>query len=257
MTSQTTLASNTKSLIVVCEAMSLTLRARHKLLFKGRSNKYLGDVYTLSDSDHFKVSSELIVHSTVKYADYDDSKNKPFFYLSSPKDKEQNNEISKLYSFLEQNPTRALLLYFDSSGSSCLIGIPEQHETTLIGMRCLKCYIVDHKQPAPLQSTIGHKRQVEDITPAQSEQTIAASHYNDLVRDKATRHMSQIYHMRNLNNFLKTELINMAAETAAPVQNATNSRHSRDLNGVRVIDFGCGMGGDIFKWFKNPKGVQR
>lgn len=84
-----------------------------------------------------------------------------------------------------------------------------------------------------------------------AEQLAAASHYNDLKRERSSRHLSHIFHLRNLNNIIKTETINSAAMTAK--LDAINNR-KEVLQGVSVIDFGCGMGGDIFKWFKNPSG---
>ncbi len=137
------------------------------------------------------------------------------------------------------------------------MGVPELDETNMVGGRCFKCYIMEFKQHVmqtnmqsiSLNSSVGFKQTIDNnlTTVVQvSEQVLAATHYNDLVREKSSRHMSNIYHMRNLNNFIKTELINLAADMAS-------SAFNRD--GVKVIDFGCGMGGDIFKWFKNPKGV--
>ena len=70
-----------------------------------------------------------------------------------------------------------------------------------------------------------------------SEQTAAADHYNQLNRDKSTRHLSQIAHLRNFNNCIKACLINQGADFSHPKTK------------INVLDFGCGMGGDIFKWF--------
>lgn len=83
-------------------------------------------------------------------------------------------------------------------------------------------------------------------------QLAAASHYNDLKRERSSRHLSHIFHLRNLNNIIKTEIITSAAMKAK--LDAINNR-KEILQGVSVIDFGCGMGGDIFKWFKNPSGT--
>jgi hypothetical protein len=237
--------------------MAFSVRFRHKLLFKGNPNIHVGDVETLSDSADIKVASELIVDTlryTVKYADYPSYSTKRVFYLLAPLDKERGGEIGKFYKYLDQNRHKAVLIYFDSKGSNCLMGVPEQDETKLVGGRCFKCYIMEFKQPVlqnmefTSNSTVGFNQTTENNSTAVrvSEQVLAATHYNDLVREKSSRHMSNIYHMRNLNNFIKTELINMAADMASGKFNKS---------GVKVIDFGCGMGGDIFKWFKNPQGV--
>jgi SAM-dependent methyltransferase len=87
-----------------------------------------------------------------------------------------------------------------------------------------------------------------------AEQQAAASHYNDLKRERSSRHLSHIFHMRNMNNVIKTEIINTAALKAK--LNAINQRNEV-LQGVSVIDFGCGMGGDIFKWMKNDAKLAR
>jgi len=48
--------------------------------------------------------------------------------------------------------------------------------------------------------------------------------------------------MRNLNNLVKERVIRLAAQRAGI---------SDSKAGLTVLDFGCGMGGDIQKWFKN------
>lgn len=88
-----------------------------------------------------------------------------------------------------------------------------------------------------------------------AEQIAAATHYNELKRERATRHKSHIFHMRNLNNFIKTETISRAM-TQAKLQ-IINERNYVPSEGLSVIDFGCGMGGDIFKWIKCKEGLQR
>jgi hypothetical protein len=75
-----------------------------------------------------------------------------------------------------------------------------------------------------------------------AEQAAAAEHYNRLQRDRASRHKSQIFHMRNLNNMVKERLIHLAAHSPGIAD---------PIHGLKVLDFGCGMGGDIQKWFKN------
>lgn len=48
--------------------------------------------------------------------------------------------------------------------------------------------------------------------------------------------------MRNLNNWIKTALIEHAISTYH-----THSQHFP----LKVIDFGCGKGGDLDKWVRN------
>jgi 2-polyprenyl-3-methyl-5-hydroxy-6-metoxy-1,4-benzoquinol methylase len=56
------------------------------------------------------------------------------------------------------------------------------------------------------------------------------------------RHSSQIFHLRNLNNWIKSAVIDYAC---AYVGRST---------GVNVLDLGCGKGGDIGKWLKCGSG---
>ncbi|CAI4228487.1 unnamed protein product [Auanema sp. JU1783] len=63
-----------------------------------------------------------------------------------------------------------------------------------------------------------------------------AEHYNNVRQEGlGVRSQSRIYYQRNLNNWLKSELINKAV-----------SLLSSDK--VRVLDIGCGKGGDLRKW---------
>ncbi|XP_059899936.1 mRNA cap guanine-N7 methyltransferase isoform X2 [Gadus macrocephalus] len=67
-----------------------------------------------------------------------------------------------------------------------------------------------------------------------------ASHYNKLQETGlAARSQSRIYYMRNFNNWLKSVLIGETLQRVRP--------SSRD---VRVLDLGCGKGGDLLKWKK-------
>ena len=79
-----------------------------------------------------------------------------------------------------------------------------------------------------------------------------------------------------MNNLIKTETINACTDRMGKIRSSkmpgTNNQHSQHshhnhpqggLNshyrqpskGCSVIDFGCGMGGDIFKWLKVSSGV--
>ncbi|CAM9827871.1 unnamed protein product, partial [Ectocarpus fasciculatus] len=78
---------------------------------------------------------------------------------------------------------------------------------------------------------------------------MAAAHYNTTVRNKSERHLSQIFHLRNLNNWVKSVLIGEA--------NTIISNGVRSKKAIDVLDFGCGKGGDIGKWLKCEKGIGR
>ena len=65
---------------------------------------------------------------------------------------------------------------------------------------------------------------------------------------QSTRHESQIYHMRILNNWVKSQLIERAFELTA------SSSGKKSKANLSVLDFCCGKGGDLFKWVKSSKG---
>ena len=76
---------------------------------------------------------------------------------------------------------------------------------------------------------------------------VVASHYNNLEeKGVASRAESRIYHMRNLNNWIKSMLIGHYTEKI---------RSDAEANGegrvpLRVLDVGAGKGGDFLKWQK-------
>ncbi|KAG5187901.1 S-adenosyl-L-methionine-dependent methyltransferase [Tribonema minus] len=68
------------------------------------------------------------------------------------------------------------------------------------------------------------------------EQSLAASHYNSLVRKRDAQAQSYIYHLRRFNNWVKMLLI----RRAEPERGGGKS--------VRVLELACGKGGDLPKW---------
>jgi len=70
----------------------------------------------------------------------------------------------------------------------------------------------------------------------EADQEAARRHYDTLQRDRRTRHESYILHLRNLNNFLKASLIQLASR--------------QETGALRVLDLACGKGGDLQKWLK-------
>lgn len=68
------------------------------------------------------------------------------------------------------------------------------------------------------------------------DQRVAEGFYNALKRDKGSRNQSLIFHMRKLNNWVKSQLIN-SLRPAEPT--------ARELE---VLDLACGKGGDFTKW---------
>ena len=128
--------------------MAYSVRSRHKLLFNDKNGKkHLGDVMTLTDSSDIKIACDLLINATVKYEQYKSYKDCRSFYLMAPHEKEIGGEISKIVGFLKGSPHKAMLVFFDSKGSSCLLGLMEPFEESAFGGRGFKCYIVDHKAP--------------------------------------------------------------------------------------------------------------
>jgi len=68
---------------------------------------------------------------------------------------------------------------------------------------------------------------------------LVAQHYDNLPeRGRKQRAESRIIHMRNFNNWIKSTLIN---EYIEKVKRNTDDR-------IKVLDVGCGKGGDLQKW---------
>lgn len=70
-----------------------------------------------------------------------------------------------------------------------------------------------------------------------------AEHYNKKDKiDLQTRSESRIFYLRNFNNWVKSVLINEYIKLLNP-----NDREARPL---KILDLGCGRGGDMRKWIK-------
>nr|SVE70470.1 EOG090X07I2 [Daphnia similis]SVE71094.1 EOG090X07I2 [Daphnia similis]SVE71725.1 EOG090X07I2 [Daphnia similis] len=71
--------------------------------------------------------------------------------------------------------------------------------------------------------------------------SVVANHYNQLSeRGVAERKESRIFHMRNLNNWIKSRIIGNMLDRIRK----ENGPHCR----LNVLDLGCGKGGDLLKW---------
>lgn len=81
--------------------------------------------------------------------------------------------------------------------------------------------------------------------PAQlSAQDQAAAQYNKLDRRTATRHLSYIYHLRELNNCLKAAVVYLACE------HVYDQPSAQRLAGLAVLELAMGKGGDFSKWLE-------
>ncbi|CAH0558088.1 unnamed protein product [Brassicogethes aeneus] len=71
---------------------------------------------------------------------------------------------------------------------------------------------------------------------------VVAYHYNQLEeKGQAERSKSRIVHLRNFHNWIKSMLIS---------EFISKIRGSKYNEPIRVLDLGCGKGGDLFKWQK-------
>nr|SVE92436.1 EOG090X07I2 [Megafenestra aurita] len=71
--------------------------------------------------------------------------------------------------------------------------------------------------------------------------SVVAQHYNQLSeRGVAERKESRIFHMRNLNNWIKSRIIGNILDHIRKEK----GNHCR----LNVLDLGCGKGGDLLKW---------
>eukprot|EP01038_Epipyxis_sp_PR26KG_P004115 gene4115-5866_t len=223
-------------------------KSKHKLLFRIANGenpsapKYLGDIISYTDSEQFRISSELLITKTVKLNDQKFTENNPTFLFSiSSKSISHGSEILNFFKHLFEHRTQAGFLIFDSSGSTGLLTAIDKNDYAKIGSEHgFKLIVLNLINPI---SKI-NKIVIENTTV--NPQLYTAQKYNELIRDKDTRHLSQIFHLRNLNNWIKTELFRYAV-LLFPDKKV----------GLNVIDYGCGKGGDINKWLKTGKDIQR
>jgi hypothetical protein len=84
---------------------------------------------------------------------------------------------------------------------------------------------------------------INNHVPKQETAKDPASFYQSLERKLDSRHETQILHLRNFNNFIKTELISHVSKLV------------QAKDGLNVLDLACGKGGDIAKWLKTSAGT--
>lgn len=83
----------------------------------------------------------------------------------------------------------------------------------------------------------------------------AVDHYNKFKRNRETRHVSNIFHLRSFNNFVKAELMDHCIFLIK--SNPTFTKLVTNQRGVNILDLACGKGGDFFKWLYNSYGINR
>lgn len=88
---------------------------------------------------------------------------------------------------------------------------------------------------------------LKEVHPDNSESqglgNVVASHYNNLEeKGRKERKNSRIFFMRNFNNWIKSCFINIFLDKIR--------KQNEDNYPIRVLDLGCGKGGDLLKWQK-------
>jgi len=105
----------------------------------------------------------------------------------------------------------------------------------------------DDDRDEPLRKTKTDDNDREEILSKETKRddgigSVVASHYNKLEeKGKQHRKESRIYYMRNLNNWIKSMLIQDYVSKL-------------DQSQFKVLDIGCGKGGDLLKWSKYAVG---
>ncbi len=170
--------------------------------------------------------------------------------LRTPEEYDQGGKNKKLRAYLLGNGDRCAVCQVGETGDIGLL-------TTTSGTEGYLCYLLPSVGAAVgvgAKSTGGDGVAIVSTTSSPdkvtgvkrgSEQLAAMKHYNEnLQRDKSTRHMSLILHLRNLNNCVKSHFIQYGVRC---------SKQSK----VAILDLGCGMGGDILKWLRGNFEVSR
>ena len=231
----------------------LQVRFKHKFYYNYRDSKsniiseFLGDVYSFNDSSNFRVECDLIADAEkTKLSAGDNLKKFPYFIFALHRDCTSN--MINFVDSLKEKSKCVLIKINNKDGTEGLFVPMEDTDRLKIPSNCgnnggFRCYIL--KQQAVLKqqdgSAIGTKRG--------RDQEVSENHYNELRRVRDERHQSQIFHLRNLNNWCKVALIDEGLSMLIPQRHTTR-------NDVKLLDLGCGKGGDLAKWLKCSRGVR-
>jgi len=123
----------------------------------------------------------------------------PFYPRHDPKKK-----IEGLLLHLREEKKAAMVLIDSKSTKAVFIPMLQSDYTLLAESQSadgFRCFL------PPSQKSASSDR---------SHQEASESHYNQLVRSKDERHLSRIFHMRNLNNFCKLLLIEQSVKYLSP-----------------------------------------
>ena len=243
-------------------------------MLANRDGSDIGVVCTFKADVEVKVGSKLTLDSIIpleKVPPIDDTKS---FYFGADKRAAPGSKVLELAAML-RHQRQAAVFYLDSKGTKGYLVPVDTDQRALIHRvypDAFRCCMV-------------------------SDQAMAADHYNKTVRNKSERHLSQIFHLRNLNNWIKAVLIGEANSIVSRGWTAWAFQKAQTLDGlystrdanypirrkdlatsmptakediliahlvsvrskkpIDVLDFGCGKGGDIGKWLKCDVGIGR
>jgi SAM-dependent methyltransferase len=169
--------------------------------------------------------------------------------LIAPTERDSNMRNHKLLGYLRGNEDRCAVCQVGSDGSTGILSAFSEGVKATLGHDGYVCYFTTTKPNASSGCAEAAPSIKEEDgksgTKRGFEQLAAMNHYNEnLQRDRSTRHLSYILHLRNLNNCVKSHLISYAVKCSKK-------------KAVDVLDLGCGMGGDIQKWLRGSFEVTR
>lgn len=257
--------------------MPLNAWSKHKLRIDGKSHGFLKSMGQSKEprkivSDFDVASSTSFTKLEEIYGFADDYTIEFYLIASSSNSAPDKTHLDNLLSHLRKHQTRVLKIYLDSRGTIAFLRPLDADEMHIgQGLDGFKCFVKEHSTADEnnISADARNKRKRDDDdsdddffpTAAAStvpkagamgavrgqQQQAAQDHYNNLKRTVEGRVNSQIYHLRCLNNVIKTSLFDVA----------TSEYITGNQREIRVLDLACGMGGDVKKWFKVKKGLSR
>jgi SAM-dependent methyltransferase len=262
--------------------MSFTPKSKHKVLFveAGKPPTEIGYVTSFNeDSCGIEIGHNLYVKLSEVPRDLSSAKR---LYLGF-RDVVENHELVKLHSYLIERKEKKVIKFDLSKNEKAFAKPLDQDEVKLIkypkgfalfvplspamGQQSISTSLVPTSTipiPSdnngipislpflPQNAEINALQKVHiDSIPAAStidrllQKEIATASYNQLERFRGNRHLSNIFHIRNFNNFIKMQLIQQSAKLVSIIQSM------RRQLGLQILDLACGKGGDLGKWLKN------
>jgi SAM-dependent methyltransferase len=158
--------------------------ARYKHELVNRNGTPIGDVCTFKVDIEAKIGNKLFLDSLIDEKDVPPIDEHNALYFGAHKRTAEGSPLLQLLATLRHNH-QAAVFYLDSKGTKGFF-IPVNADQRAIINKiypdAFRCFIL-------------------------TDQAAAAIHYNKTVRIKGERYLSQIFHLRNLNNWIKAVLI--------------------------------------------------